>query len=353
MASSMNMWTVTSNEVQQVRELIDTPFYLVVNGRKIWTEGFKELGQREIFRIETIEGHSVEVTEDQKFLVEYGINQSDFMSFPKALKQLKAGDTLRLYEHKNIEWDGNGSLREGCLAGLLYGDGNIHVDRRHDLNYKDPQLLICSEDHKEYPFIKGLFSNHSDLSINYNRHNNCYVLRSPELMNLVDCFDIDEEKIINVHIESASSNFQRGFLSTFFDCDAHAHKTSSKIDLVQADLYRLQTIQRMLLRFGINSSIYKGNEEQEQIICGKVCSVKSCYHLVILKSNVGAFNERIGFNFERKRKISEDRHSKNKYTLKEKFTCRIKNDPVSIGIKTTYVIQGLNFDYNGFVLINT
>ena len=69
-------------------------------------------------------------------------------------------------------------------------------------------------------------------------------------------------KVITTEIEQASSEFYRGFLSGIFDADGSVQGTQLKgvsIRLSQSDLDALQSIQRMLLRLGIYSKIYKNS----------------------------------------------------------------------------------------------
>src|SRR5256885_14756543 len=70
-------------------------------------------------------------------------------------------------------------------------------------------------------------------------------------------------------MERASSGFCRGFLRGFFDTDGcvqgHQEKGVS-VRLAQSDFGRLQAVQRMLLRLGIVSRIYRDRRAQGSAI---------------------------------------------------------------------------------------
>ena len=61
-------------------------------------------------------------------------------------------------------------------------------------------------------------------------------------------------------MERGSSDFYRGFLRGFFDTDGIVQGSQQKgvsVRLAQSDLPRLQAVQRMLLRLGIASTLYR------------------------------------------------------------------------------------------------
>ena len=72
-------------------------------------------------------------------------------------------------------------------------------------------------------------------------------------------------KPITAIIEKESSAFYRGFLAGFFDADGSVQGTQQKgvsIRLAQSDIERLEAVQRMLLRLGIASTIYRERRPQ-------------------------------------------------------------------------------------------
>ena len=67
-------------------------------------------------------------------------------------------------------------------------------------------------------------------------------------------------KAITAEMEQASGDFYLGFLRGFFDADGTVIGSQRKgvsVRLAQSDLDRLEAVQRMLLRLGIASRIYR------------------------------------------------------------------------------------------------
>ncbi|HID43301.1 MAG TPA: adenosylcobalamin-dependent ribonucleoside-diphosphate reductase [Archaeoglobaceae archaeon] len=147
-------------------------------------------------------------------------------------------------------------------------------------------------------------------------------------------------KAITEEIEKASSSFCKGFLRGFFDADGSVQGTQRKISiqLSQSNLETLKAVQRMLLRLGIYSRIYKNRRG------GK---------LVISNDNIVLFYELVGFGDRNKMKKIEK--VLNSYRLnRERFIASVK-ELIPDGVEEVYDVRipGINaFDANGFVVHN-
>ena len=65
-------------------------------------------------------------------------------------------------------------------------------------------------------------------------------------------------------MERTSSDFYQGFLRGLFDADGSVQGTQEKgvsVRLAQSDLATLEAVQRMLLRLGISSTLYRDRRE--------------------------------------------------------------------------------------------
>lgn len=324
MATSREHWVVEVDTPKQIHDLIENSF----------THNFKWVGRKELYEVVTVEGHSIRATEDQLFF-------TDIFSEPKPLRDLQEGWRLKLWKHENMEWDGEGTWEEGCIKGWIYGDGTIN---KKGLN-KYGVLIFCKPDFCMINFFVNLLNN----KIEPYPHQGNFELRSKEITDLIRRFDVEGEKEIHSGIEGASSTYLKGFLSTFFDADGHACKDRSQIHLSQSDKPRLEAIQRILLRFGINSTIHEKKQIKRQIVCGDMCNVKTKYRLYFGRSNVTTFLDRISFNHPDKRKMSEIMHVSRKWSLQEDFTCCVKTI-ISVGIQDVYDTRIGQYDCNGFVL---
>ena len=72
-------------------------------------------------------------------------------------------------------------------------------------------------------------------------------------------------KTITPALEQCSSDFCRAFLRGLFDADGSVQGTTAKgvsVRLAQSDLATLEAAQRMLLRLGIASTIYRNRRAE-------------------------------------------------------------------------------------------
>jgi transcription termination factor NusB len=264
------------------------------------------------------------------------------------VKKLTKGDILVLNNHKNIEWPGDGDWADGYLLGWLYGDGSCDKT-----NHDKAMLIFCKNDRMMINFVIKLFGE-KEFTCNYNTSGNFYYLESTYLNALQELFNIDHKKIITQEIERASSDFYKGFISGFFDTDSSVDSRMRRISLTQANLSRLQAVQRMLLRLNIFSKIYKRGNIRIRETLKKSYTCKQDYFLKISGNDAIEFYKRIGFkNPEKNEKLLETiKSSKREYL--QYFLVTVKSINL-IGKKTVYdvTVPGKDcFDANGFMAHN-
>ena len=111
-------------------------------------------------------------------------------------------------------------------------------------------------------------------------------------------------KAITPAIERESTGFYIGFLRGLFDTDGTVLGSQEKgvsVRLAQSDLARLEAVQRMLLRLGIASTIYRQRRPagMRMLPDGKggkrFYECNADHELVISNDNVGEFATIIGF----------------------------------------------------------
>jgi ribonucleoside-diphosphate reductase alpha chain len=112
------------------------------------------------------------------------------------------------------------------------------------------------------------------------------------------------DKAITPAFEKASSDAYRGFLRGFFDADGSVQGNQAKgvsVRLAQSDIARLEAVQRMLLRLGIASRIYRDRRVagSSMLPDGKggmrEYATQAQHELVIAGESLARFNELIGF----------------------------------------------------------
>ena len=139
-------------------------------------------------------------------------------------------------------------------------------------------------------------------------------------------------------IERGSSDFYRGFLRGLFDSEGSVQGTQAKgvsIRLGRSDTSMLEGVQRMLLRVGIASTIYRNRAQPGLVITGE---------------NVARFHDHVGFSDTVKRSRLAGLLGNYKRTLnRERFVATVDSIRAD-GFEDVYDVQipGINeFDANG------
>ena len=302
-------WVMTSEGSRRVSDLVGIPFDAIVDGVKYPSDirGFWNTGKKKTLVIKTKEGFEIECTPNHKILVASFEDRKKIADWKEA-KDIKLGDLLNLDDHSQIaEWSGNGLFEEGYLLGSLIGDGCICGDTAYlswwggskmvmmkyatDLANK---VLKCRSD-------LGSGSYNSSSIEKYDRAGfNCKALKE-----LAEEFDLDGSKNISGEIEKGSYQLYKGILMGWFDADGtvNFNKKGQRNDirLCSSNLNNLYAAQRMLSRMGIISKIYSNRKEAGNRLMPdgkggtKEYYCQSTHELVITKSNIKTFHDRIGF----------------------------------------------------------
>lgn len=339
-------WVTTSQGPRKVKELIGEKTKVVVNGEKWHNKGngFFKTGLKPVFRLETEEGFEVKLTEDHPVKAVKKLTRRVIESEWKKAKNLKPQEKIILNNHQDLGWDGKYSEREGYLMGYLVGDGIISGGKamidswgENDGEKRVREVIetyAASLPHRK-DFGGWTFTGEK------------YRLKIAQLTKIANKLGLDKRKKITPEIEKTSSSFYRGFLKGIFDADGSVqgnHEKGISIRLAQSDMEKLRGIQRMLLRLGIFSKIYKNRRKG-----GKQNL------LVVSKENIFKFYKRIGFeNTDKLEKLKKLLKNYKRSPNREKFVATFKKLK-PIGKKEVYDIQvpGINaFDANGFYLHN-
>jgi len=172
------------------------------------------------------------------------------------------------------------------------------------------------------------------------------------------------EKDITPAMERASSAFYGGFLRGLFDADGSVQGTQEKgvsIRLAQSDSSLLQAAQRMLLRLGIASSLYRNRRVAGTSMLpdgrggSQPYATKAQHELVISGENLERYAATIGFADSDKATRLQTLLSRYRRALnRERFTARVER-VVADGAEAVYDVQvpGVNaFDANGIYVHN-
>lgn len=343
-------WIMTEEGPKQVKELINKDCTIIQDSSKYKTNGFFYTGYKDVYKVETVQGYSFESTDNH--LVKTTLDGIEYWSEVKYLKQ---GSTICLNKHLDVHWGGDGNYNQGYILGWLFGDGTTckigNGEIRNTLYFYKNDLTL-------FNWFLTLFKEQPNYLI---RDDNAHTIACPELNRLCEEFNVYGEKVINTFIEESSSDFLSGFISAFFDTDGSVINSYRRkaITLSQSDLLRLKVIQRILLRFGVYSSISPCNRKKNIY---KICSnkdstvAKESFVLTIRKlDNFKIFSERIGFRLlDKNQKLKILLGSWSRKDIKEEYTTEVKTityvgkeDVYDITVPEVHAFSG-----NGFVLHN-
>jgi ribonucleotide reductase alpha subunit len=362
-------WIQTSEGPRQVNDLIDKPFTAIVDGRPYKATGFWKTGNKPIFKIETSRGYSLELTEDHKLLVEVDRRQKLHGGYNldrewTELKDIKIGDKIVLNNHNGHNWDGDGSWEEGWLIGEIVGDGGHNPNSTYN-----SYLRFWSESRSEMSAFalncidKAGLKHRSDLAGNKNSINNTITCQAACLTELASKY-LDNRKKVLPHIEKSSSDFCRGFIRGLFDSDGTVGKDLEKgayVRLGQNNLDLLYTVQRMLSRLGILSTVYQFRHEEGDYPMPdghegtKIYRRQAMHDLHVSKDNLIKFHEIIGFTEpEKVAALDIVLESFVRGPYKERFTAEVVSITAN-GSKDVYdctVDEVHAFDANGIMAHN-
>jgi intein/homing endonuclease len=308
---------MTTEGAKQVKDLTAAPFTAVVNGKAYPAKAFWETGVKKVFRLRTKEGHTLRLTEDHKLLCvtkkTRQVEKTDWIP----LKDIKEGMAIKLNDHRESHsWSGHGTFDEGWLLGLLIGDGTFANDYAK-LSFWGEHRLVMLE--KTVATLKANLQCSLTMKGSDNENKELASVISVELKKLAERYGIfPNDKLVTPKAEEASSEFYRGLLRGLFDTDGTIggdQKKGVSVRLSQVKVELLYAVQRMLLRLGIASTVYKNRTEAGKRLLPDGKGGMALYHceamheLVIAKSNLKHFAEVVGFTKPDKKEKLEARLS--------------------------------------------
>jgi len=366
-------WVQTMEGPRQVADLIGQPFDASVDGRRHASgkDGFFHTATKSVVRLITAEGYALRLTHDHRVRRVSTFTRHRTETEWCAAGDLKSGDRVLLNDHREQPaWAGPMSEQEGYLLGLLLGDGTLKKDKAI-LSVWAGQAIANGSEASLDEGCRSIMARAEAAarSLPHRTDFNGWVavpgrgeyrLATAALKKLA--LDVGMEpgaKQITPAIEKASSAAYQGFLRGLFDADGSVQGTTVKgvsVRLAQSDLPTLEATQRMLLRLGIASKIYRDRRTAGSSLLpdgrGGTASyaTKAQHELVISGENLARFNEQIGFGDSNKQSLLDKLLGGYQRQLnRERFVARVvavEDD----GVEDVYDVQipGINtFDANG------
>lgn len=347
-------WIMTEFGPRQVKELIGIQHGTYVNGELFSTtaKGFWKTGTKKVYKIKTKEGYSIRLTDNHKIKKIIAQTQKKQYLDWVETKDLKLGDKIKLHNHREIlPWNGSGTFEDGWIIGELIGDGTFNggtafLDFWGESKTKMAENAVNCANYKTNVYSVSL---RDKIRVNSKKIN--------ELAKEYGIIPV--EKAVTPIIEKASYDFYRGFLRGFFDADGTVlvnKEKGSSVRLCQANLERLEAVQRMLARLGIVSTIYKNRnpEGYRELPDGhggkKEYFCKTVHELCISNDNIGVYEKLIGFSEPKKlEKLKEIMDGYVRTPNRERFSAEIESIEED-GFEDVYdcTVPGPNeFDANG------
>ena len=358
-------WVHTVQGPKQVKSLIGQQTQLVVDGETHLSgvDGFFKTAEKETVMLTTKEGHSLNLTNNHRVRKVTALTRSKVETQWCEAQNLEPGDHVLMNNHRGRHhWSGQYNDNDGYLIGLLVGDGTLKTDKAVLSVWEQPGVEGSQSIMERVLNAARQYPTRSDFAgWTHIKDRDEYRLSFAGLKKLAHELGMGPgDKCIGPEIESASSDFYRGFLQGFFDADGSVQGNQDKgvsVRLAQSDLTRLEAVQRMLLRLGINSTIYQNRRPSgtQLLPNGKggksEYNTKTQHELVISNDNLEPFSELIGFaDSDKHKRLQASLQNYQRSLNRERFIAKV--DSLIPGSKQAVFdvqVPGINtFDANGF-----
>ncbi len=369
-------WVHTVEGPRQVKELCGRPFEALVDGRvhRSASRGFFPTGRQAILRLKTEEGFSLRLTANHLVSRVSRLTRWVRQTEWARAADLRTGDRIVLNNHRPCPaWPGQSDERHGYLLGLLIGDGTfgdgqaqLRVwpgEKAANDDTTDPGVSAIMKAVEE---ITASLPHRSDFSGWRTGGGGAYrFLKLAQITRIAESLDVRHgNKTVTPAIERCSSDFYRGFLRGLFDTDGSVQGSQTKgisVRLAQSDETMLESVQRMLLRLGIASVIYRNRRAAGPRLMPdgrggqRVYECRADHELVIAGDNLSAFHDLIGFTDIRKQaRLTVLLKSYKRTINRERFIATVESVSPD-GMEEVFDVQiaGVNaFDANGIYVHN-
>lgn len=364
----LDTWVQTTDGPRQARDLMGQSFTAVVRGvpYDVPMPGFFATGTQKVLRVSTKQGFVLSATPNhlwatvkknpRRSLSTDGLQDVVWV----ATQDLQSGDHIVVNRHLNLSWPGAGSEEEGYLLGVFLGDGVFCEDTARISSWDTSASSVKER------VLSGLQKLPHRSDCGTGEASPVWSVKSKSLTEWIASLGITPtNKTLTPATEQLSSACTIGILRGLFDADGTVGDKSPQkglsVRLSQSNMEMLQTVQRMLLRLGVYSTIYATRRAQgfHSLPDGrggyKDYPIKAQHELCISRDSLLVFQERIGFGDSRKSEqlaSALQRMSRSTYRGWDIATVSevVEAEAIPVG---DVQIPGINaFDANGFLVHN-
>lgn len=294
-AESSTVHVVTSNGIKDIKRVTANDLVWIDDTQQ-WakTDGYFTSGLSKVYDVEFSNGDSVCVTPNHKFLKSTW-KRTGVDTELCELRDLNVGDRIVCNHNDitqyNVNLGDRGTLTEGLITGWLAGDGCLSYQNDND-KYPDTILYFWEKDAEAAEFFHGVFTDLGyGLSLCEHSHNRVKRLRSQRWSDYftnryqTNIWEFRSKDLEIDFLNHASYDFISGFLRGLFSADGTVtcnHQAKNyNIQLSSVNRQLLRQIQRILMVFGIKSSVGK---------------LRDCFRLTITGHEyIRKFKHHIGF----------------------------------------------------------
>lgn len=319
-----------------------------------------------MLRVATDRGYEITLSSDQEVLVEVArgrvfggasVGQREWAP----ANSISVGTTLVIANNRRALSEMNLiDFERGWLLGQVTGNGghNPHNSSGTYVRFWMPHHADLADHADRIIRAMGVGGTYSGGA--YNEIHHTLSIRTRALEDFVLPFLESQTKLIKPQLMQENASLVRGFLRGFFDADGTVFGNKQKgqsVRLNQSSRPNLIAVQRMLLRFGIASSIYLRREAGTSRLPNskreyQQYQTKTNYELVISKDNIAVFEDVIGFeNREKKARLAAFTLPSARKPYAERFTAKVTAVEVSATTRAAYegiVQRKLEVDADGF-----
>ncbi|MFB6247717.1 MAG: LAGLIDADG family homing endonuclease [Salinibacter sp.] len=302
----------TAEGLRPAEELVGQPCDIVVDGRQSEepvkkTTGVFQTGTKQVYRLRTKRGYELRLTADHKVMTERGWVEA---------AELTAGDEVHL-QNRNGRFGTEGSLSEGRVLGWLVGDGHFKHGRGEVmLSFfgDDAQVADTFAEYVNEIVPSGTNGREYEITATEAEREGATVaekrVTSQRLYEQTDEYGLGDDKLeVPESVMRGSKDMARGFLQALFSADGSVQgrpEDGASVRLTSVNSSLLKDVQRLLLNFGIASTLYsdrksEGTKEMPDGQGGrKEYEVQAVHEIAIAKDNLLRFREEIGFLLDTK-----------------------------------------------------
>ncbi len=369
-------WVQTERGPRRARELLGVPVTVLVEGtpHASGAEGFFATGTRPVLRLSTRHGPSLRLTENHPVRRVVRMTR-DVLEFEwTRAGDLAPGDGLVLHDHGTAAaWPGPYGESEGYLIGLLLGDGTLKTDKAV-LSVWPGRAVVGGT--VERPGVVGVMERALEAARSLPHRADFSGWREVAgrgearlTLGAIKGIALDlglrpGRKAITPPIEQASSDFYLGFLGALFDADGSVQGSQRKgvsLRLAQSDLAILEAVQRMLLRLGIASRLYRNRRPGRRAALPdgkggtKAYWCRAQHELILSGDNLVRFAATIGLtDGEKAGRLTALLAAYKRMPNRERFVATVETvSPDGVAPVFDVRVPGANaFDANGFYVHN-